>query len=446
MTSPIVIQQPGFGQAIQEGLAPLINAIFARQQMGMERQKLEIERQKAEASIAQAGAATSESRARTKATLAELEQKNLDLRARDLAAQQFITLSTDPSGFSPEAVARLQADLMKRGDTKVREPALAAFNLMVGDREKMLSEAAKRQSAQTEATVDTATQGARIEAGQLAGQIAQAQLGAAQTAQRANVADARLKELEATRDPQRVARAQAIWELGRTWGEARKAAGLAAGGIPDDAIFSMGTAVKLDEAGRKAQNFALQMVPANAIINSLTRNGTRVDITTSVQRAANSNALGIAINEVKDAEQQQILQAGLQYVMAYRFFMSGQQSSDREYLNMMKVTLELPGDTDEVIRQKRVMRQLQIDAVGKAAEGTVSPVAVLDETIQQMRLEGMEPRFIAAMQHERNLAANNERRKAAGVADTLSVSRSPGDSARLIQFGDSVIRVLGEKR
>ena len=443
MTNPTVIQQPGWGQQIQEGLAPLINAIFARQQLGMERQKLEIERQKAEASIEQSGAATAESKARTKATLAELEQKTLDLQARDLAAQQFITLSTDPTGFSPESIARLQADLMRRGDTKVREPALTAFNQMVTDREKMLTEAAGRQSAQVEATVDRETQAARIEAGQMAGQIAQAELGAAQTAQRANVADARLKELEATRDPQRVARAQAIWELGRTWGEARKAAGLAAGGIPDDAVFSMGEGVKLDEAGRNAQNFAIQMVPANAIVNSLTRNGVRVDITTAIQRAANSNTLGVAINEVKDAEQQQILQAGLQYVMAYRFSMSGQQSSDREYVNMMKVTLELPGDTDETIRQKRVMRQLQIEAVIKKAQGTVSSVAILDETIYQMKLEGMEPRFIAAMQHERNLARNNERRRAAGVADTLSVSRATGDPTRLIQFGDSVIRALG---
>jgi len=299
------------------------------------------------------------------------------------------------------------------------------------------------QGAQTrvttsQANVLEATEDLRIEAQRLAN-TTEAERAANLAANTARVeGDTRLAELQETRDPRRVELAQKIWPFVDSWKTARETAGLGAGGIPDDEaaplVLTQGNAG--GEAAIEAANFARQMIPANTIINSLTRDrtdeqgnitqGTRVRFTTAIQRAAGSETLVAALNNIADPEQQKVLQAGLQYNMAYRFFMSGQQSSDKEYLNMMKVTLEQTGDSDAVIRQKRIMRQHQIDAVNTVAGGIVSPLPLIDRTIELFRSEGGDQRFIDFLVNERRLVARRLRLEAAGRGEVYPVSSEPG--------------------
>jgi hypothetical protein len=194
------------------------------------------------------------------------------------------------------------------------------------------------------------------------------------------------------------------------------------------------------------------MIPANATVNSLTRDtvdangrtvrGERMNITTSLQTSIANNGFFLALNAIQEPKQQKMLQAGLQYVMSYRFFMSGQQSSDKEYLNMMKITFEQAGDSDETIRQKRMMRQMQINALLEVAGGAVDPVQVLNEAIEVMRVEDMNQEFITAMQRERNIAAEHARARAAGVSDTIPVSNAILTGGGILDFGTRLLDSL----
>jgi hypothetical protein len=107
MTSPFILREPSFAEQVQPGVQTLMQALSARQELGLQRQRLQLEQQRTEASVAQAGAATAESRARTK----QLEQELKEFEQRSIGLGKFAELSTDPDGFTEEAVGEALASL-----------------------------------------------------------------------------------------------------------------------------------------------------------------------------------------------------------------------------------------------------------------------------------------------------------------------------------------------
>lgn len=463
MTSPIVIKQPGFGEQIQQGLAPLIAALQQRQQFGLQRQKLELERQRTEAMTAEAGVDIAKKKK-------ELEEQELDINARDFAVSTLIDVMSMPGGLdSPENLAKARQKIIETGDKKWAPRAMLAFDKLVKEHEDLLKQRADRLTAEIQAQVEQATIDEQIATAELGPELVKAQIEQAQASTEERLASAAVDRLKAENDPTRVDQSVRAWQNspGSTYGEFRKMWHIASvkGGIPDDAVASgVGDPLAgLKEKEKEARGFATLMIGADATINALTRDrmvvddkgnrrfvkGARVEFGTALEMAARSKgtfgaALSAAINTtVLDEVQQQILNAGFNFAVMFKFATSGQQSSDAETLTFMKMTLEQKGDSDETIRQKRAFRQMQIELIQeRAGPGRKNPVEALDFMIDDMKAQGMRPDFIKAMERERELAITAQKRRAAGIADQLPVQGL--DSTATQAWSDSVLTATTE--
>jgi len=364
---PTVTQgQTGF-EPIQQGLAQLLAALQHRQDLGLQRQQVELERQRTEASVAQSTQATAESKARTKNQLAELDQREIELRARDFATQQYIAVASSADGVTPQSLSEMRTNIVKTADKDIMQEAAQYFDQLAKFDEEARRAVVERQRSEQALREAEATEAANIETALLKPQAEREQMETENLQQAGLESDLRFSLMREALDPARVDRAMALWPAVENWGQARRSVGLGPspeGGIADDAVFTATDAAKETELRQKAQNFMQQMVSSNTILNGLMRDtettdssgqvriqkGERVSFGTQLARAATNNVLFATINSQMSGKQQQIMQAGLMYNMAYRFFMSGQQSSDKEYLNMMKLTLEQVGDSDDQIR------------------------------------------------------------------------------------------------
>lgn len=433
MTAPIVIRRKGFGEGVQQALSPLLDALAQRQQFGLEKQKIEIERQKAEASIAQAGTATAESRGRTKKLLEELKQKDIQLRASDLATERFISTLTSPEGLSAENISSAREELIRKGEKEISSEALVAFDALITANTDQQRKQAEAALATTEARVAGETAADRIRAGQLADEVTQADIAQRQAATQASEAavtaseaateasqvDARLAKLQEELDPVRVARAQSLWMTGNlTWGEARRAAGLAAGGIPDDEKFDPTKATAASgaggEAARKAATFGRLMQSSGAIIDFLEEKTGGISFAASLQRQTKIPLLDILINLKISPDQRQLVNAHRTFGDAFRFSVSGQQSSDREALRMLNTVAGQTGDDVETRKQKSFIRRVMTQMTLDAAAGIVTPVEAMDEIIEQALLVGMDSKKMAVFREQRADAVTFMQRRAAG--------------------------------
>ena len=458
MTAPIVIRRKGPLEGLPQALSPLLNALAQRQQFGLERQRLEIERQKAEASIAQAGAATAESRGRTKKLLEELKQKDIQLRASDAASERFISTLTSPEGLSAENISAAREELIRKGDKEISSEALVAFDALITANTEQQRQQALAARETTEARVAAETAEDRIRAGQQADELvlsdiaqreaavraSDAAVQASEAATEASQVDTRLGVLQEERDPSRVARAQSLWMTGNvTWGQARRTAGLAPGGIPDNEIFDPTKATAAagtgGEAARKAGTFARIMQTSGARINALEESTGGITSLASIQRQTKSAILDVVINRFLSPEQQQLVNSHRQFGDAFRFFVSGQQSSDREALRILNSVAGQAGDAPETLRQKRLMRNVMTQMALDASAGILTPVEAMDEIIEQARLVGMSPRAMSIFREQREDAVRFQTNRAAGrgplilnenptTADSLAGSVATVDS------------------
>ena len=443
MTAPTIIRRKGPLEGLQQAFSPLLDALARRQQLGLERQKIEIQRQKAEASIAQAGAATSESRARTKGLLEKLAQQDIQLRANDFASERFIGLISGPEGITPETAAAAREEIIRKGDKEISSEALVAFDAMITANTEQQRKQAETTTAASKARVAEATEADLIRAGQSADELALADIAQREAAVRASDAavqaseaateasqvDARLGVLQEERDPARVTRAQSLWMTGNvTWGQARMAAGLGAGGIPDSEVFdptkATATAGSGGEAARKAATFARVMQASGANINRLEESTGGITSLASIQRQTKSAVLDVVINRFLSPEQQQLVNAHRQFGDAFRFFVSGQQSSDREALRILNSVAGQAGDDPETRRQKRFMRNVMTQMALDVASGIVNPVQAMDEIIEQARITEMSPAAMRVFREQREDAVTLMRERAAGRGP-LILNESP---------------------
>lgn len=192
-------------------------------------------------------------------------------------------------------------------------------------------------------------------------------------------------------DPERGRTFISAWQGGQiTAGQARELAGLGPiEGLPDNAVFvPPSTNATGTENARKAASFFQLMQTSDGLINGLVQGGTRLEFLPSLQRQTQNSFLDAAINSVIDPKQRQLVQAQRMFGDAYRFSLSGQQSSDREALRMLNSIAEQVGDDDATIGQKRILRRVMMQATLAVANGAVTPTQAATQGLQAARASG----------------------------------------------------------
>lgn len=364
---PISIM-PGSGQ----GLDPLIQALVQREQNKAEKERIR---------IAQEGQALEQ--AKFDAELGRIKDMNMgaSLAAQLFAMNQPLT-PEKASGIAPSVLPHviqgLQGFQQVGGSIRGQELANVGQNIdnivagnTAGDKIRISSASAR--NAETEARVGAATADNRI-----------AQSGA--TLQDTNIRNAINSQVLNGSDPANGARALSAWiDSGLPWAQAAETVGFTGQtSIPKDLKFvsgAMSGAAANDRA--RAQMFLPLLVQSHQRIQQLGMGDfdgdgvaetqpIRMNFLTAVQQAAGNGLLDIAINEMQDKEQQALLQANRSIADAYRFSLSGQQSSDAERLAMMLSITETSGDSLETIAQKARLRQTLIDVTAARANGTLT--------------------------------------------------------------------------
>lgn len=433
---PTLQQEQGGGEQI----SVLVRMLMQRQQIGLEQQRLALEQQKAEADIAQGEQATAESRQRTKKMIEEQEEKRLDLQAQDFATEQFISTLTAPGSLSPENLSKTRERIVRQGDRKISSRSLLAFDAMIREQEQTALTAAQKRQAAVGAEVAERTQAEQIATQQLSPQIAEAQLATAQAATEQVVVDTRIKQLQETRDPVRVARAESLWPHVRNWKEAREAAGLAAGGIPDDAKFISTEGVQLTEAQRNAGMHARQMQMAGSLIDQLVDKTGGLTVLGSLQRSG-GRISDIMLNPLLSAEQQQLVNAHRLYINSYIYLASGKQINEKEAVRLMGAVAEQANDAPPVKQQKRLLRTIITQSAMDMAGGAIDPVLAADQAIATARAQGVRGAQLNFLLDMKKKAEVFARERAAGLGP-ITASPQPTTPEALqqnVQWLDSLL-------
>jgi len=145
VTAPIIVQQPGVGEQIAKGLAPLLQALQAKQQFALQQQQLATQQAVAEANIAASNAETEARRQQT-------ERAAREAKGLADATKEFQTLSDSGQELTQQVLFGSLA--------KLKSPeAVSAFIGLVPNIGELLSTPARVRGV--EAGARTAEAGAR---------------------------------------------------------------------------------------------------------------------------------------------------------------------------------------------------------------------------------------------------------------------------------------------
>jgi len=227
----------------------------------------------------------------------------------------------------------------------------------------------------------------------------------------------------------KLGQARALFETGSvTWREARNSAGLPeiSGGVPDDAVFVDPTRTRENAESLKHLVFARQMQISNGLINQLEDSGVRISVLASLQRQTQSATFDAAVNLMTSPEQRRLVNAQRSFADAYRFSLSGQQSSDREALRMMNTISSQVGDDAQTIAQKRVLREAMATITAAKAGGSITAVQGAQMGLRAAQNTG-DDETIAVFQEILNDALMRE----SGGGVNAPPSSAPTDAAAL---------------
>ena len=262
-----------------------------------------------------------------------------------------------------------------------------------------------------------------------------------------------LGRLQRDQDPGRVAQARALWETGNmTWEQAAGTAGINPGTIPPDSFYTpltSGSSAQGGEAARRASSFFRQMSVSNGLINSIVAETGGISFLASMQRQTGSATLDAILNQVVDPKQRQLVNAHRSFGDAYRFFVSGQQSSDREALRMLNTVAEQVNDDEGTIQQKRLMRNVMLQAAQDAAAGALDPVQAANRVLAQAEAIGMNADAMAvfreqqaeAVEYKKLLDEGGGRPFRSLSGDPVTPETLPDATARINELMDSTFTV-----
>lgn len=437
MTAPINFPSISAPQLVDsrsqlEGLGEFMLALQqGRQQIAQARERLALERQRTEDQLKNSEenrSASAEDRKRAKDKF-DQEQRVLD--AADLVHGKLAELRATGQ-WAPEHINKAFVGLVQ-SNKKLADEIGSVFWPSVGKQEQAVTEIAQRRSAEVAANVAEQTERTTVEGARTA-------LANARVALNINQIQQGLLTLQQQRDPSRVAVAENLFARGIPWGQAREAAGLAPGGIPDDAVLpGAGTGgAQATAMAPIASMFKLGKTMVDAAGNSGLTDLSAFRLTTRIQ------TLDLALNKLTSPEQRQQVQGFRLMGTAFGRYISGQQSTDREALRLMNILAVLKSDDTETRAQKRAVVDIIGNVIDAAAQGTMSPVAAMDMIIGAARERGMSGRALELMRQQRADAARFETRQTRPGATRApaDAARRPGDTAPA-GMGDAIDAMLG---
>ncbi|MCY1237536.1 hypothetical protein D9M72_502380 [compost metagenome] len=132
----------------------------------------------------------------------------------------------------------------------------------------------------------------------------------------------------------------------------------------------------LNDTQAKALQFGSRMQASEGILDRLAATG--VNQPGLIKRGADAVGLGAAANWTQSAEQQQVEQAQRDFINAALRRESGAAIADSEFANARQQYFPQPGDSAEVIAQKKLNREL-------ATRGILAEVPDSDRRLLQVR-------------------------------------------------------------
>lgn len=143
----------------------------------------------------------------------------------------------------------------------------------------------------------------------------------------------------------------------------------------------------LNDTQAKALQFGSRMQASEGILDRLAATG--VNQPGLIKRGADAVGLGAAANWTQSAEQQQVEQAQRDFINAALRRESGAAIADSEFANARQQYFPQPGDSKEVIAQKRANREL-------ATRGILAEVPESERRLAQVRDPAAAPAATAA--------------------------------------------------
>jgi len=199
-----------------------------------------------------------------------------------------------------------------------------------------------------------------------------------------------------------------------TMGQAARGVGIKAPlGALEDFRFpaQTGTQQKLSETQLKARMYATQMRVSNQILEDFATRGVNISLPAQVVRdmkgtlargggvvGLGGRLLGTLANVAISPEQQQVIQAQLSVANAYRYLVSGQQTSDQEFGVIFTYIVEDATDKPEVRLQKRAFRRAIIESAEEVFAGTAREADASEQLAALARQQNAPPEVVAALE------------------------------------------------
>lgn len=232
-------------------------------------------------------------------------------------------------------------------------------------------------------------------------------------------------------DPARVNAFTALLKTGHfTVGQARHLTGLrGVPGMSDDFKFPP-VVSSLANIQRQKNAALLQIADATLpIMNQLETETGGLKLDAGFLSMIRRNVpFAIALNAIVDPKQRQYVAAARRYVDAQRYFLSGQQTSDQEFMNQFMYTVVLSTDDETTKHQKQAMRHVMNTAMRTASEGAGHPSASLEELLRTAKSAGWSPSLIDGIQRQLDEARRWESNAKRG---SLYLNDQPTDPSEL---------------
>lgn len=430
---PVVVQHEGLGETAQKAFQPLVQALALNRQFKQQKEEFQLKMQEFQLEqfrTQKQGEKTDQEIAESRAREAELKQQ-MESEQRKIVGQEAgnkalslaaMRAQAENIAFgSPEWGPLMRDTRASLHDLDAKTADIGAAHGVLDAYEEQLRESAK-------ATADIERDAAAIELDRQ--RLVNERQDAALARQRADT-DLRKEVLN----------------------QMRLLPGVQAGPIadqlnapldidPNAAISPEQAGGSGGEAARKASQLGRMMQLSNSLIESVEDKTGGITIRASLLRSTKSNALDIVLNSVISPEQRQLVFGYRAFGDAFRFSLSGQQSSDREALRMLNTVAAQASDDRETRRAKRLLRNVMTQATLDAAAGMITPTAGMDNIIEQATMLNFPEWKMEIFRQQREEAAAYERRLAAGQGPLMGISEQPTTTDGLADSTEKVNDLL----
>lgn len=398
MTSPIQFPaiQPAQAVAPQpsplEGLGEIfLHIVQQRQQIETERQRIGLERQRTEAQLASGQITDAEHKQALKNSLREFDLREQKVAGAAIAERYFTPLvaanTLDRASFDKAMVAATHDK-----EAKGREPYITeAFRAFEKDQIQVHTELAQRRIAEVGANIAEATPAA---------QITKAKADARTAVARANIEQA----MEKLGPGDRASMMRGL-ESGQPLGIIRKLHGIGPiAGVSDDYTIPQPSG-KPSATQEHAGPLLTQWRSSRAVVEGA--GAQSLNFVSSMRGKMGIGGIDYTLSKLTNEKQRNLLTGLRGMSEAYRFYVSGQQSSELEAGRLM--ALLVPTDNKpETLRVKRFLWDTIDQAMSAAAQGQTTPSGAAQQILDAALANKMPQATVKILRQQRDDARKYE--------------------------------------